>query len=612
MVDAVDEERDDAAALKDALLADVTVDRNERTAEQHARWLMAHMLRWHKREANTQWWEKFRLADLDAKDLFDERAGISGLRFLERVVGHGVSQIHRYRYGNQETSAKPGDSLRQVGGDDLGKIVDINYRARTVDINKASAVTELHPRAAFVFDDPYRTPTQQGALFSLASWVAENGIDAPGEYRAGRDLLLSRGPRLNTMPDIREPLQRQSETTLDTARRLVLQLDGGVLAIQGPPGTGKTYTGARLICELVRAGKKVGITANSHKVIRNLLDMAVEAASEEDVDIKIIQKVSGKPNREPADPIQETNTNNTVLTQLAMGTANVAAATAWLWSRTEFNETVDVLIVDEAGQMSLANALAISQGAKNLVLLGDPQQLQQPQQASHPDGTEVSALEHLLGGSKTIPDDRGIFIAETRRLHPSICNFTSELFYDNRLVARPELSNQAVVDSESLVGTGLWFADVEHDGNQSASVEEADRVAEIFNDLISSGACWIDEHRTKKPLTTGDVLIVVPYNAHLGEIRRRLPDSRVGTVDMFQGQEAPIVIYSMASSSTEDAPRGMDFLYDLNRLNVATSRARCACIIVASQRLFEPECRTPKQMRLANALCRYREMAQTI
>ena len=184
------------------------------------------------------------------------------------------------------------------------------------------------------------------------------------------------------------------------------------------PGTGKTYTGARLICELVRAGKKVGITANSHKVIRNLLDMAVEAASEEDVDIKIIQKVSGKPNREPADPIQETNTNNTVLTQLAMGTANVAAGTAWLWSRTEFNETVDVLIVDEAGQMSLANALAISQGAKNLVLLGDPQQLQQPQQASHPDGTEVSALKHLLGGSKTIPDDRGIFIAETRRPSP--------------------------------------------------------------------------------------------------------------------------------------------------------------------------------------------------
>ena len=153
---------------------------------------------------------------------------------------------------------------------------------------------------------------------------------------------------------------------------------------------------------------------------------------------------------------------------------------------------------------------------------------------------------------------------------------------------------------------------MEHDGNQSASIEEADRVAEIFNELISDGTSWIDEHRTKKPLTIGDVLIVVPYNAHLGEIRRRLPDSRVGTVDMFQGQEAPIVIYSMASSSTEDAPRGMDFLFDLHRLNVATSRARCACIIVANPKLFEPECRTPSHMQLANALCRYREMARTL
>jgi len=273
---------------------------------------------------------------------------------------------------------------------------------------------------------------------------------------------------------------------------------------------------------------------------------------------------------------------------------------------------VDVLFVDEAGQMSLANVLAVAQATKRLVLLGDPQQLDQPQQGIHPDGTDVSALEHLLNGRKTIPVDHGLFLEETWRLHPVVCSFTSEVFYENRLRSHSGLEMQALKGSTMFEGAGLWFVPVEHEGNQSLSHEEVERVGALVESLISAGTIWVDNEGTEQPLTLNDVLIVAPYNAQVSAIARRLPGSRVGTVDKFQGQEAPVVIYSMTTSSAEEAPRGMEFLYSLNRLNVATSRARCACILVASPILFEPECITPRQMQLANSFCRYRELAHIV
>ncbi len=271
-----------------------------------------------------------------------------------------------------------------------------------------------------------------------------------------------------------------------------------------------------------------------------------------------------------------------------------------------------MLVVDEAGQMSLANVLACAQAAKNLVLLGDPQQLQQPQKASHPMGTELSALEHYLEGHGTIPEERGLFLAETWRLHPTICAFTSELFYEGKLRPHPGLTRQGVSGCTSLSGAGLFFAPVSHAGNQNRSEEEAVRIVEIVQGLTGPGAAWTDRHGHSKQLTLADLLIVAPYNAQVSEIADRVPGARVGTVDRFQGQEAPVVIYSMATSSPEEAPHGMEFLYSLNRLNVATSRARCACILVGNPDIFDLECRTPGQMRMANAFCRYLELATTM
>ncbi|HTV31218.1 MAG TPA: DEAD/DEAH box helicase, partial [Xanthobacteraceae bacterium] len=260
----------------------------------------------------------------------------------------------------------------------------------------------------------------------------------------------------------------------------------------------------------------------------------------------------------------------------------------------------------------LANVLAVSQAAKSIVLLGDPRQLEQPMQGSHPEGCDVSALTHILGLRATIPADRGLFLEETWRLHPDICAFTSELFYESRLHSRPGLELQEIKSSGRISGSGLRYLPVVHEGNQSSSPEEADKIKELVDEILASNATWIDREGKEATIGLNDVLIIAPYNAQVFELQDRIPGGRIGTVDKFQGQEAPMVIYSITTSSYLDAPRGMEFLYSLNRLNVASSRARAVCVLVGSPAIFEAECRTPRQMQLANAFCRYLEMAEAI
>lgn len=609
--ESLDERQQKLCALMDRLLENVAFERENRSREEQAVWLLAHMLDWHRREEKAPWWEYFRLSELGSEDLLDENAALAGLILVGRKGGTDKCPVHRYRFPAQDSLIEEGDPLYRPGGEQLGKVESVDATERFVDIKKRSDSSDIHPEAVFTHT-VVTAPEQAKALFRLGEWVAENGIDADGPHRAARDLLLSRAPRLvGTVPS-RQPLEREGETAATAARRLALELAGGVLAIQGPPGAGKTYTGARMICDLVAAGKKVGISAASHKVIRNLLDGVVEAASEQDLLIRCLQKVSGKAATFAGGAIRETTKNSSVVAALQGSSMDIVAGTPWLWAREDLFEAVDVLFVDEAGQMSLANVVSIAQAAQNIILLGDPQQLDQPLQGNHPEGTEASALEHLLAGQQTIPAHRGLFLSETWRLHPDICAFTSELFYESRLKSRQDLGNQRIVGDSPFKGAGLWFVPVDHDGNQNSSQEEVEVVGSLVDQLLASGLTWMNRENVENVISRDEVLIVAPYNAQVGALGERLPGARIGTVDKFQGQEAPIVIYSMATSSPDEAPRGMEFLFSLNRLNVATSRARCVCILVASPRLFEPECRTPRQIQLANAFCRYLELAKTL
>src|SRR5262249_32956009 len=359
-------------------------------------------------------------------------------------------------------------------------------------------------------------------------------------------------------------LERPGEGGGPAARRLALALDNTTLAIQGPPGAGKTFLGARMICDLVHAGKTIGVCAQSHKVIRNLLDAVVPAAHEERVAVTLLQKVR-EPSETPHPRIAESTDNAEVRTALRDGSARIAGGTTWMWAREEFMDSVDVLFVDEAGQMSLANVLAIAPSAGSVVLLGDPQQLEQPIQGLHPEGSAVSALEHVLDHRQTIAADCGLFLDQTWRLPPEICAFTSEAFYEGRLRPHAAPGAQVLRGAGRFDGAGLFFVPVEHDANQSASREEVEAIVRLAGELLRGGVEWSDRDGDRHALQLADLLAIAPYNAQVADLAAQLPrGARVGTVDRFQGQEAPVVLYSLTTSTPEDAPRGMEFLYNPN------------------------------------------------
>ncbi len=593
-------------ALRDGLLAGVPDDPDDRTDEERARFALAHMMEFHRREDKAAWWEYFRLRGLVEEDLLDERRAVAGLVYDLTVEPEGA-RVQRYRFPPQDLDVRKGDSVRDLKGNPIGTVESLDYGSHTINIKKRRDSVGEHP-AGVVLHSYVSAKDLRNALKDLGNAVVAQGFETGDPYRAAIDLLLRRSPGVGTAP-------REGESATETASRIALSLDGEVLAIQGPPGTGKTYAGGAIICDLVKKGLKVGVTAVSHKVIVNLLESAAEHARERGSSMRIVHRDRGK--YEGNLGIERIYPYPKIRKELGDGEIDLLGGTAWCWTRAEFQQSVDVLVVDEAGQMSLANVLAAARAGRSLVLLGDPQQLEQPLQCSHPEGSEVSALYHWLDGAETMPEGRGLFLGETYRLHPAIARFTSEVYYQGKVGARPDLERQRVIPrcgrTSPFAGAGLRYVPVQHTGNQAKATEEADVIARLIDDLIANCG-WRDKDGKTSPLREEDILVVAPYNAQVAALSEAIPRlaDRIGTVDRFQGQEAPVVIYSMTSSSADDAPRGMEFLYNPFRFNVATSRARALCILVGSPDLFQPECRTPAQMRMANGFCRYRELAEVV
>lgn len=593
----------------DALVARLTADlppAEERSHNQKATWLLAQLLDWHRREDKSTWWEYFhRLNELTDEERVDDDGCIGMLTFQDVIAVEPKSDVCRYHFAPQENDVRVGVGVTDPGtGKSAGTVVLVDQVAGFLDLRRRRAKDLSHPTSVVPLEH-FNTDEQRDSLLRLGDWVAANGIDAEGPHRAARDLLLARAPRLGQQP--REPLRTGDENALDAARRMALALGQTTMAIQGPPGAGKTYTGARMIVALVAAGRRVAVTATGHKVIGNLLDEVAKAAAEANVQMRIGQKPASHPGDVPTCATAIAfDSNQALLGALAAGEVNVAGGTAWVWSRREFAESVDVLFVDEAGQMSLANVLAVAPAAQSIVLLGDPQQLTQPLHGSHPPGADASALQHLLGGSSTIADWQGLFLEQTWRMHPDLSRVTSELFYEDRLQSASVTAAQSLTGTPELGGTGLRWVPVHHVGRDNESDEEAEAIEHLARSLI--GTPWTDRDGRTRPLTWEEVLIVAPYNAQVARLKQYLPEARIGTVDKFQGLEAAVAFYSMTTSSPDLAPRGMEFLYSLNRLNVATSRAKCLAVVVGSPALLDVAVTTPRQMRLASALCRIVEL----
>ncbi|HEY2916540.1 MAG TPA: TM0106 family RecB-like putative nuclease [Candidatus Limnocylindrales bacterium] len=601
------------AELAAVLTAGLPADPGAGTPTEHATWLLAQLLGWHRREDKAFWWRYYELLDLSDEQLVEAREPIGGLTWLGTIPEpEGAGRLLRFGFPAQDYAVRTGEAMTDPRTRAAtGTIQAIDEAAQVVTLRRTRKHLDAPLPTAIVPYDFVSTDPLQDSLMRIGRWVLQHGIAAEGpRLAAARHLLLRQPPAVGQAAGA--PLRDPGEDATDAAIRLALALADGTLAIQGPPGSGKTYAGAQMVVALVRAGRRVGVTANSHKVISHFLD-EIERAAAGDPLVRLGQRGSDDPEAQCKAAIQLKD-NGAARRALDDGTVTVLGGTAWAWSSDALDGAVDTLLVDEAGQLSLASTIALSAATRALVLLGDPQQLDQPLKGSHPPGAERSALGHLLADRPTLPPDEGLFLDRTWRLHPDVCRYTSEVFYASQLEPVDGLERQALAGVGAADGTGVRWRPVAHAGNATDSIEEATVIVELVSDLLSSGARWTDRHGSSQALALEHLLVVAPYNAHVDLIKGRLaaagfPGARVGTVDKFQGQEAVVSIYAMASSSAEEAPRGLAFLYSLNRLNVATSRARCAAIVVASPELVRVQCHSPREIRLANALCRLVEVS---
>jgi predicted RecB family nuclease len=581
--------------IRSALLAGVSTETSAWMDEKRARVLLADLIDWHRREDKPAWWRYFYLRTLSPAELIGEPDALGGLAGGEIMDLVNRSVVRRFSFPPQEHRFSGGETAHNAETGKGWTVWAVDDAAGTIELKIGLGYDGPLP-AALVPAGPIGTRELRERLRDLGDRVLREGVDGGDAATA---LLLRRTPETGG------PVAAGDETIAEAAVRMACLLRHSYLPLQGPPGTGKTYTAAEQILALVAQGRTVGITGPSHAVIHQLIETLCGRASVRGVALRIGQRADR--GNLFLHGSAAGMTNEQLERALRDGELDVAAGTAWLWARPGMAHSVDTLFVDEAGQMSLANVLAVAGTARNLVLLGDPQQLAQPSQAVHPPGAGASALGHILGERATMPVGAGLLLDRTYRMHPDLCRYTSEVFYDGKLHGADGLGRQQILGDGPFSGSGLRVVEVPHQGNTNASPEEAGVVAHIAESFVPIS--WRDRYGAVQAVGRDGILIVTPYNAQIRAIQgalaaRGLTGLRVGTVDKFQGREAPVVIYSMATSSADEAPRGLEFLYDRHRLNVATSRARAMAIIVASPDLIRVSCRTPHQMTLANALCR--------
>jgi predicted RecB family nuclease len=556
------------------------------------------LLDYHRREAKPEWWAYFQRRKKSLDELMEDTEAVAYLRPTDDApVLKKQSLVYTLEFPPQEFKLKVDAEVQEpLGAGPAGTIEWIDASRGRLGLRRGKKRSQDALPAAIIAGGPVPDNAQRAAIVR----VAEAAAMRRSPYRAVQALLRSDAPCFR-------PARRGSIQTLglDAQKRLVADLDDSYLFVQGPPGSGKTWLGARLIVAILASGKRVGVTAPNHRAIHNLLEEVERVAIQEHLEFRGLKKRSVS---------DETAFEGRFITSVAKNEeieaadAQLIAGTAWLFARDGMDQALDYLFIDEAGQVALADAVAVGTAARNIVLLGDPQQLPHVTQNTHPEGSGCSVLEHLLGELATVAEDRGLFLAHSWRMHQDICRFVSELSYDGRLASAPACALQKV-SSVGFSGAGLRHIVVNHRHNAQQSVEEAAAVAAEVQRLLDGGTVTRSDGRTTR-LLPADVLVVAPYNMQVRCLREVLPDGvEVGTVDKFQGREAAVVFFSMASSSGEDVPRGLEFLFNRNRFNVAISRAKCLSVVVCSPRLVETQCRTVDQMRSVSAVCQFVEQA---
>lgn len=556
---------------------------------------LAHLLEFHNREAKPQWWSRFERQNKFEDELIDDIECLGGLQQINTPELEKRSRIYTYSFPPQKYKLKVGSQVDDVAiMKRVGTIVEINEDACTVKIKCGTSIDSL-PKSLSV--GPPR-PVDSKILRSAIYRYADHVLEAPDTACTAKELLA------HNVPHIRGKKPGEAIITSNDLQGNTLEaidaLENSYLFIQGPPGAGKTYTSSHIIVDLMKRGKKIGITSNSHKAIHNLLNKVESFAAEKGVNFHGIKKATSGNNETVFNG--QFISSKTGTKDMDLG-ADLFAGTAWTFSNQHFDGQLDYLFIDEAGQVSTANVVAMANAAKNIILVGDQMQLGQPIQGTHPGEAGLSVLEFLLGDNSTISADQGIFLGQTWRMRPSICRFISDAFYDGRLTAHESTSERSLnLKGIGLPNEGIVVIPADHKGCSQKSMEEGKIIKAKYQALL--GQSFTDSSGITRSITEDDILVVTPYNVQVNYLCSILPaNARVGTVDKFQGQEAPITLISMVTSSAEDMPRNIEFLYSKNRLNVAVSRAQCLAVVVTNLNLLEIPCSTIKQMRLVNTFC---------
>ena len=600
--------------LADLLFAEIPDEPTEREKDSE-RWRVQEHLAWtlefHRRCDKPMWWEMFERFDKPENELVDDMSCLGGLKLVGKPKQEKQSLLFDYKFDpDQETKITEGSTVKIVP--DIGattNISDFNSEGQlTIKIGlktlQKHQLESLPERMSVIPYNFVSTRVIDDSIYATINHYHETK-NLPG---ALNDFLYRRSPKLES--GYEGPLVQTNESNIEGAIRLAKDMDNTCMCIQGPPGTGKTYTSAHVIVQLLSEGKKIGITSNSHKAIMNLMRAVCELSKGTAIGIK----VGGEDDTSICKDYPGVKYIGDSGRAATVYKSGMIGGSAWFFSRADMQESLDYLFIDEAGQVSVAKLIGMVRSTNNLILLGDQMQLGQPIQGAHPGESGMSVLEYYLKGHATIPPEQGIFLETTWRMHPEICEFISDTFYEGRLLPEPHTKNRIIrlpEDGGSIVTVeaGIVFVPVMHEGNVQGSDEEAEVIRKIVDELIGRDITDKDGNTYRQVTIYNDILFVTPYNLQVRKLAHLLPEgAKVASVDKFQGQEAPIVIISMCASPGEFGSRGIEFVLDMNRLNVAVSRAQSLAIIVGDPRLIETNCSSVSNMERLNMYCRLQDI----
>ena len=568
--------------------------------------LLSDVIGFYNREQKPQWRQHFDRKDLSDSDLMDDRECIGNMKLVS-VFQDKRSLVYKYIFPEQEYKLKEGrtciiaNNTDPERGDYAGKIQELDQIKRSLLLRKGVSKEDKQLPKILSIGEKVMDHARFENLNKNIYRFCDNVLEKKDGYNAIKDFINRDIPKIKGIKKGEKIIK--TEKYDDEIPKIILNLQNSYLYLQGPPGSGKTYQSANAIIELLKNNKKIAVTANSHKVIHNLLERVENLADNQKYVFKGLKM--GNPDNEDTfydgNLIKTDKNEKHYIDGLKDNKILLYAGTKYHLSQWYYQNKLDYLFVDEASQISVADLIALGGIAKNIVLVGDQQQLGQPTQGNHPNDSGKSVLDYLLEDSDTISPDKGIFLNKTFRLHPNINLFTSENFYEERLLVNENNINRKIEYKKNSIikNEGIHTVLMKHQDRSQTSVEEFEIIKKIMDQVM--GCKFIDFDKTERKISIDDILIVSPFNAQVNFLKARLnKGARCGTIDKFQGMEAPITIISMTSSSVDDLPRNKKFFFNRNRLNVAISRAQCSSVILLNPKLLESAPNDYEEFKLMN------------